>query len=76
MGTTREPDTDTRNFIETHNVTKVPRKAVPGSGEEAADLLQDDDHGKGTEAERQGGVEPAKRQAQRDWEDSAKESGD
>jgi hypothetical protein len=51
----REPDTETRNFIETHNVTKLARKAVPGSGEEAADLLQDD------EAERQGGKEPAKR---------------
>jgi len=79
MGTTRKPDRDTRNFIETHNVTKVPRKAVPGSGEEAADLLQDDERGKtgtGTEAERQGGIGPAKRQAERDWEDSAKESGD
>ena len=32
--------------------------------------------GSGTEAERKGGVEPAKRQAERDWEDSAKESGD
>jgi hypothetical protein len=32
--------------------------------------------GTGTEAERKGGVEPAKRQAERDWEDSAKESGD
>jgi hypothetical protein len=30
----------------------------------------------GTEARRKGGVEPAKRQAERDWEDSAKESGD
>jgi hypothetical protein len=37
----QEDDQDTRNFIETHNVTKVPRKAVPGSGEESADLLQD-----------------------------------
>jgi hypothetical protein len=37
---TREPDADTRNFIETHDVTKVARKAVPGSGEEAADLVQ------------------------------------
>jgi hypothetical protein len=34
--------TDTRNFIETHDVTKVARKSVPGSGEESADLLQDD----------------------------------
>ena len=32
--------------------------------------------GTGTEAERMGGIEPAKRQAERDWEDSAKESGD
>jgi len=32
--------------------------------------------GTGTEAERKGGIEPAKRQAERDWEDSAKESGD
>jgi hypothetical protein len=32
--------------------------------------------GTGTEAERKGGVEPAKRQAERDWQDSAKESGD
>jgi hypothetical protein len=30
----------------------------------------------GIEARRKGGVEPAKRQAERDWEDSAKESGD
>jgi hypothetical protein len=37
---TRESDADTRNFIETHDVTKVARKAVPGSGEEAADLVQ------------------------------------
>ena len=37
---TREPDAATRNFIETHDVTKVARKAVPGSGEEAADLVQ------------------------------------
>jgi hypothetical protein len=37
-----QDDTDTRNFIETHDVTKVARKAVPGSGEESADLLQDD----------------------------------
>jgi len=35
-------DPDTRHFIETHNVTKVVRKAVPGSGEESADLLDDD----------------------------------
>jgi hypothetical protein len=33
-------DAGTRNFIETHDVTKVVRKAVPGSGEESADLLQ------------------------------------
>jgi hypothetical protein len=32
--------------------------------------------GTGTEAERKGGVEPAKRQAERDWQDSAKESGE
>jgi hypothetical protein len=36
---------DTRNFIATHNVTKVARKAVPGAGEESADLLQDEDGG-------------------------------
>ena len=30
----------------------------------------------GTEAKRKGGIEPAKRQAKRDWEESAKESGD
>ncbi len=30
---------DTRNFIETHAVTKVARKAAPGAGEESADLL-------------------------------------
>jgi hypothetical protein len=30
----------------------------------------------GTEAKRKGGVEPAKRQAERDWQDSAKESGE
>jgi|HubBroStandDraft_2_1064218.scaffolds.fasta_scaffold245593_2 hypothetical protein len=60
MGTTREPDTESRNFIETHNVTEVSPKAVPGSGEEAADLLKT---GTGTQAERQGGIEPAKRQA-------------
>jgi hypothetical protein len=32
---------DTRNFIEKHHVTKLARKAVQGSGEESADLLQD-----------------------------------
>jgi hypothetical protein len=37
---TRENTSDTRNFIETHNVTKVARKATPGAGEESADLLQ------------------------------------
>jgi hypothetical protein len=36
----REYDADTRNFIETHDVTKVARNAAPGSGEESADLLQ------------------------------------
>jgi hypothetical protein len=36
-------DRDTRNFIETHHVTKVARKTVPGSGEESADLLQDEE---------------------------------
>jgi hypothetical protein len=41
-----EDDTDTRNFIETHHVTKVARKTIPGSGEESADLLQDDDVGR------------------------------
>jgi hypothetical protein len=30
----------------------------------------------GTEAKRKGGIDSAKRQAERDWEDSAKESGD
>jgi hypothetical protein len=35
-------DDDTRNFIQTHNVTKVARKAIPGSGEESADLSQDE----------------------------------
>jgi len=30
----------------------------------------------GTEAARTGGIEPAKRQAQKDWENSAKESGE
>jgi hypothetical protein len=39
-------DRDTRNFIETHHVTKVARKAVPGSGEESADLLQDEEAGR------------------------------
>jgi hypothetical protein len=37
-----EDDTDTRNFIETHNVTKVSRKSEPGSGEESADLVRDE----------------------------------
>jgi hypothetical protein len=32
--------------------------------------------GSGTETAKKGGVEPAKRQAERDWQDSAKESGD
>jgi predicted outer membrane protein len=36
----REYDADTRNFIETHDVTMVTLKATPGSGEEAADLSQ------------------------------------
>ena len=30
----------------------------------------------GTETQKKGGTEPAKRQAERDWQDSAKESGD
>lgn len=41
----RESDADTRNFIETHNVTKVARKAVPGSGEESADLSESNPSG-------------------------------
>jgi hypothetical protein len=52
VGTTREnpaadgkpaavPDPDTRNFIEKYHVTKLSPKAVPGSGEESADLLPD-----------------------------------
>jgi hypothetical protein len=39
-------DRDTRNFIETHQVTKVAPKAVPGSGEESADLVQNDEAGR------------------------------
>jgi hypothetical protein len=42
----REYDADTRNFIETHDVTKLARKAAPGSGEEAADLLQAEEVGR------------------------------
>ena len=42
----RDDDGDTRNFIETHHVTKVARKAVAGSGEESADLLQDKEAGR------------------------------
>jgi hypothetical protein len=42
----REDDGDTRNFIETHHVTKVARKSVAGSGEESADLLQDEEAGR------------------------------
>ena len=38
-------DEVTRNFIERLNVTKVDRNAVPGSGEESADLLPDDEIG-------------------------------
>jgi len=41
-----EDDMDTRNFIETHHVTKVARKKVPGSGEESADLLEDEEGGR------------------------------
>lgn len=41
----RDPDADTRNFIQTHDVIKVARKAVPGAGEEAADLLQGEQKG-------------------------------
>jgi hypothetical protein len=36
----REYDADTRNFIKTYDVTRLARKAAPGSGEEAADILQ------------------------------------
>ena len=36
----RDDDAETRHFIETHDVTKVARKSVPGAGEEAADLQQ------------------------------------
>jgi hypothetical protein len=38
--TTPEDDAGTRDFIETHDVTKVKRKPTPGAGEEAADLSQ------------------------------------
>ncbi len=31
--------TEIRNFIKTHDVTRVTRKATPGSGEESADLI-------------------------------------
>ena len=41
-GAAHDDGTDTRNFIETHNVTKVARKSVPGSGEESADLVPDE----------------------------------
>jgi hypothetical protein len=42
---------------------REPNKAPPGPAV-------------GTEAEQKGGKEPAKRQAERDWEHSAKESGE
>ncbi|HTV80703.1 MAG TPA: hypothetical protein VMF03_20800, partial [Steroidobacteraceae bacterium] len=45
-GRAHQDDADTRNFIETHNVTKVTRKPVAGSGEESADLLPDDEVGR------------------------------
>jgi hypothetical protein len=36
-------DAGARNFIKTHDVTQVTRKATPGAGEEAADLSQAED---------------------------------
>jgi hypothetical protein len=38
-----ESDAGARNFIKTHDVTKVRRKDSPGAGEEAADLSQAED---------------------------------
>ncbi|HEY4341526.1 MAG TPA: hypothetical protein VGM97_16390 [Steroidobacteraceae bacterium] len=38
-----ESDAGARNFIKTHDVTKVKRKTTPGAGEEAADLSQAED---------------------------------
>ena len=46
VAASHDDDTDTRDFIETHHVTKVARKSVPGSGEESADLSQDDEAGR------------------------------
>ncbi|HEX3837612.1 MAG TPA: hypothetical protein VHW25_11675 [Steroidobacteraceae bacterium] len=47
---------------------KQPPGRPPGS--------EGSESGSGTEAQKKGGIEPAKRQAERDWQDSAKESGD
>jgi hypothetical protein len=47
------------------------RPAAPSEADDAASKTTP-----GTEARRKGSVEAAKRQAERDWEDSAKESGD
>jgi hypothetical protein len=52
-----------------------------GKGDRGADPTTeskdtDSKSGPETEAKKKGGVESAKRQAERDWEDSAKESGD
>jgi hypothetical protein len=51
----REYDADTREFIETHDVTKLARKAAPGSGEESADLLHAEQVGRS----RASGVKPS-----------------
>ena len=51
-----EDQSDNRNFIETHNVTKVARKAAPGAGEESADLLRDDELQDGTAGRPQRGT--------------------
>jgi hypothetical protein len=55
--------------------------AESGKEQEKTRPSNDDDEaaatlGTGTEAKRMGGIEPAKRQAEKDWDESAKEDGD
>jgi hypothetical protein len=54
--------------------SNTPERERPDASGEADDAASRTPPG--TEATRNGGVEPAKRQAERDWQDSAKESGD
>ncbi len=58
------------------NIEKKDQSKASPSSNDSKGATPKKPSGAGTEAERLGGIESAKRQAERDWEDSAKESGD